>query len=130
MKPLILILLSVEVLTAQSIGTPYSYREPDSKLFTASRVFHVTGAAFDLATTLKAEQNPNIREMNPILGTQPARQVALLAGFTFMIDRLNTWQFHNHHARAATLINVAAGALHFAAGTSNIRVMQTYNIGR
>jgi len=90
-------------------------------LYNISRIVHVSGAAFDVGTTLRANQST--KELNPILGQQPVRQALVVSGLTLAVDRL-THSIKDEHPRIAAVINLAAGSLHIAAGSWNIGVIR------
>lgn len=107
MKALIITLLLASTAYAQS---------------TTSRVVHMSGAAFDLGTTLAA--NHYTPELNPIMGQKPAQQITVMGGLVFALDRL-TISAGREHPRFATTFNIMAGLMHFAAGSWNLSVMRS-----
>lgn len=87
---------------------------------TVSRVIHVTGAAFDLSTTIAA--NGYTPEKNPIMGQHPPQQVIAMGSLAFAFDHV-TQGLKVEHPRFATTLNIMAGVMHFAAGGWNIHVI-------
>lgn len=86
---------------------------------TVSRVIHVTGAAFDLSTTITTPT----REMNPIMGQHAPQQVVAMSTLAFALDHM-TKGLGDQHPRFATTLNIMAGVAHFAAGSWNIHVIK------